>query len=113
MCKRIRGHSLIRDRVGGFGFLAGKELAAERSTNLGLRDQRLGLKWAQVHLDQSADKLTISLIDYRRILLPLVVTLPRSPSGESLQEQSLSPITPSSKEETLITMEANCFELPL
>lgn len=35
-------------RVGGFGFLAGKELAAEHSTNLGLRDQRLGLKWVQV-----------------------------------------------------------------
>lgn len=31
--------------VGGFGFLAGKELADEGSTNLGLRDQRLGLQW--------------------------------------------------------------------
>ncbi|KAH0271876.1 lipase 3 precursor, partial [Aureobasidium melanogenum] len=31
--------------VNGFGFLAGKELAAEGSTNLGLRDQRLGLQW--------------------------------------------------------------------
>nr|POF16764.1 putative secreted lipase [Quercus suber] len=32
-------------RVAGFGFLAGKELAADHSTNLGLRDQRLGLQW--------------------------------------------------------------------
>ncbi|QIW95855.1 hypothetical protein AMS68_001373 [Peltaster fructicola] len=32
-------------RVGGFGFLPGKELADEHSTNLGLRDQRLGLEW--------------------------------------------------------------------
>lgn len=31
--------------VGGFGFLAGQELADEGSTNLGLRDQRLGLQW--------------------------------------------------------------------
>lgn len=31
--------------VGGFGFLAGKQLAKEGSTNLGLRDQRLGLQW--------------------------------------------------------------------
>ena len=32
-------------RLGGFGFLAGKELASESSTNLGLRDQRLGMEW--------------------------------------------------------------------
>ncbi|KAK5112454.1 hypothetical protein LTR62_004210 [Meristemomyces frigidus] len=32
-------------RVSGFGFLAGKQLSAEGSTNLGLRDQRLGLQW--------------------------------------------------------------------
>lgn len=31
-------------RVGGFGFLAGKELQADGSTNLGLRDQRLALQ---------------------------------------------------------------------
>jgi len=34
-------------RVGGFGFLAGSDLAAEGSTNLGLRDQRLALQWVQ------------------------------------------------------------------
>merc|ERR1712144_63191 len=34
-------------RVGGFGFLAGDDLAKEGSTNLGLRDQRLGLQWVQ------------------------------------------------------------------
>lgn len=32
-------------RLGGYGFLHGKELAAEGGTNLGLRDQRLGLEW--------------------------------------------------------------------
>jgi carboxylesterase type B len=37
----------VNYRVGGYGFLAGKELAAEKSTNLGLRDQRLALKWVQ------------------------------------------------------------------
>lgn len=35
----------VNYRVSGFGFLAGKELAAEGSTNLGLRDQCLGLQW--------------------------------------------------------------------
>lgn len=37
----------INYRVGGFGFLAGKELQGDGSTNLGLRDQRLGLQWIQ------------------------------------------------------------------
>lgn len=37
----------LRDRVGGFGFLAGNDLAKEGSTNLGLRDQRLGMEWVQ------------------------------------------------------------------
>lgn len=36
---------LICCRLGGFGFLAGSALAKEGSTNLGLRDQRLGLEW--------------------------------------------------------------------
>lgn len=35
----------VNYRVGGFGFLAGSALADEGSTNLGLRDQRLGLEW--------------------------------------------------------------------
>lgn len=33
--------------MAGFGFLAGQELAAEGNTNLGLRDQRLGMQWVQ------------------------------------------------------------------
>ncbi|KAE8149098.1 Alpha/Beta hydrolase protein [Aspergillus avenaceus] len=32
-------------RVGGFGFLPGKEVLADGSTNLGLLDQRLALEW--------------------------------------------------------------------
>lgn len=35
-------------RLGGYGFLHGKELAAEGGTNLGLRDQRLGLEWGKL-----------------------------------------------------------------
>nr|POF25997.1 putative secreted lipase [Quercus suber] len=49
-------------RVGGFGFLAGKELAADHSTNLGLRDQRLGLQWTAENIAAfggDPDKVTI------------------------------------------------------
>ncbi|RDL42381.1 Carboxylic ester hydrolase [Venustampulla echinocandica] len=35
----------VNYRVGGFGFLPGKEILADGSANLGLQDQRLGLKW--------------------------------------------------------------------
>jgi carboxylesterase type B len=38
-------------RVGGHGFLAGKELAADGSTNLGLRDQRLALEWVADNIE--------------------------------------------------------------
>ncbi|KAF2417444.1 acetylcholinesterase/Butyrylcholinesterase [Tothia fuscella] len=37
----------VNYRVAGFGFLAGKEIMADGSSNLGLRDQRLALKWVQ------------------------------------------------------------------
>lgn len=33
----------VNYRVGGFGWLAGSDLAKEHSTNLGLRDQRKGM----------------------------------------------------------------------
>jgi len=35
----------VNYRVGGFGFLGGKEILADGSSNLGLLDQRLGLEW--------------------------------------------------------------------
>ncbi|KAF2182055.1 alpha/beta-hydrolase [Zopfia rhizophila CBS 207.26] len=35
----------VNHRVGGFGFLPGKEILADGSANLGLLDQRLGLQW--------------------------------------------------------------------
>ncbi|KAJ8606319.1 hypothetical protein MRB53_041070 [Persea americana] len=49
-------------RATGFGFLAGQELADEHSTNLGLRDQRLGLQWAAENVEAfggDPDKVTI------------------------------------------------------
>ncbi|KAL3429456.1 Alpha/Beta hydrolase protein [Aspergillus tetrazonus] len=38
-------------RVGGFGFLAGKELLRDGSTNLGLLDQRLSLEWVADNIE--------------------------------------------------------------
>lgn len=35
----------VNYRVGGFGFLPGKEIKADGASNLGLLDQRLGLQW--------------------------------------------------------------------
>ncbi|KAF9692933.1 hypothetical protein EKO04_009073 [Ascochyta lentis] len=35
----------VNYRVGGFGFLPGREILADGSSNLGLLDQRLGLQW--------------------------------------------------------------------
>ncbi|PFH56087.1 hypothetical protein XA68_17082 [Ophiocordyceps unilateralis] len=35
----------VNYRVGAFGFLAGKEILADGSANLGLLDQRMGLEW--------------------------------------------------------------------
>ncbi|PPJ50816.1 hypothetical protein CBER1_06504 [Cercospora berteroae] len=43
----------VNYRVGGFGFLGGSDLSAEGgNTNLGLRDQRLGLQWVQDNIAQ-------------------------------------------------------------
>lgn len=35
----------VNYRLGGFGFLGGKEVLADGSANLGLLDQRMGLEW--------------------------------------------------------------------
>jgi acetylcholinesterase len=35
----------VNYRLGGFGFLPGKQIKADGSSNLGLLDQRLGLQW--------------------------------------------------------------------
>ena len=48
--------------VAGFGFLAGKELQDDGSTNLGLRDQRLVLQWVADNIEAfggDASKVTI------------------------------------------------------
>ncbi|KAH8880054.1 alpha/beta-hydrolase [Thozetella sp. PMI_491] len=38
-------------RVGGFGFLGGKEILADGSANLGLLDQRLAMQWVADNID--------------------------------------------------------------
>lgn len=35
----------VNYRVAGFGFMPGKEILADGSSNLGLLDQRMGLEW--------------------------------------------------------------------
>jgi acetylcholinesterase len=40
----------INYRLGYWGFLAGKELTAEGSLNLGLRDQRKALEWVRENI---------------------------------------------------------------
>lgn len=53
---------LTGTRLGGFGFLPGDDLAREGSTNLGLRDQRLGLEWVAENIAAfggDPDKVTI------------------------------------------------------
>lgn len=40
----------INYRVGGWGFLGSKEVAAAGSSNIGLFDQRLALKWVQENI---------------------------------------------------------------
>ncbi|KAK3617880.1 hypothetical protein LTR56_025012 [Elasticomyces elasticus] len=52
----------VNYRLGGFGFLAGSSLAKEGSTNLGLRDQRLGLQWVKENIAAfggDPDKVTL------------------------------------------------------
>ena len=52
----------VNYRVGGFGFLPGKEILADGSSNLGLLDQRLGLQWVAdniVAFGGDPDKVTI------------------------------------------------------
>jgi carboxylesterase type B len=52
----------VNYRVGGFGFLPGKEILADGSANLGLLDQRLGLEWVADNIAAfggDPDKVTI------------------------------------------------------
>jgi carboxylesterase type B len=52
----------VNYRLGGFGFLGGSKLKAEGSTNLGLLDQRAGLKWVADNISKfggDPNKVTI------------------------------------------------------
>ncbi|CAJ2511210.1 Uu.00g068350.m01.CDS01 [Anthostomella pinea] len=52
----------VNYRVGGFGFMAGKEILADGASNLGLLDQRMGLEWVQDNIAAfggDPDKVTI------------------------------------------------------
>ncbi|KAF2126924.1 alpha/beta-hydrolase [Dothidotthia symphoricarpi CBS 119687] len=52
----------VNYRVGGFGFMPGKEILADGSSNLGLLDQRLGLQWTADNIAAfggDPDKVTI------------------------------------------------------
>jgi len=52
----------INYRVGGFGFMPGKEVLADGSSNLGLLDQRMGLEWVADNIAAfggDPDKVTI------------------------------------------------------
>lgn len=52
----------VNYRVGGFGFMGGKEILADGSSNLGLLDQRLGLEWVADNIAAfggDPDKVTI------------------------------------------------------
>ncbi len=42
----------VNYRLGGFGFMPGKEILADGSANLGLLDQRLGLQWVADNIQQ-------------------------------------------------------------
>ncbi|KAH9026413.1 carotenoid ester lipase precursor [Lactarius hengduanensis] len=42
----------VNYRLSAFGFLPGKEVKAEKVGNLGLQDQRLGLKWVQTYISE-------------------------------------------------------------
>lgn len=52
----------VNHRIGGFGFLPGKEMLKDGSSNIGLLDQRLGLKWVADNIAAfggDPDKVTI------------------------------------------------------
>ncbi|KAL2146352.1 hypothetical protein VTI28DRAFT_4377 [Corynascus sepedonium] len=52
----------INYRVGGFGFMPGKEILADGSANLGHLDQRMGLEWVADNIEAfggDPDKVTI------------------------------------------------------
>jgi carboxylesterase type B len=52
----------VNYRIGGFGFLPGTEILKDGSSNLGLKDQRLGLQWVADNIASfggDPDKVTI------------------------------------------------------
>lgn len=53
----------VNYRLGAFGFLAGKALQREGSTNLGLRDQRLAMHWVRENIESfGGDLLKVTIL---------------------------------------------------
>jgi hypothetical protein len=83
----------IQYRLGALGFLAGKEIAAEGNTNLGLRDQRLALRWVQgmSHVAFAGQAPGLSVEPTQTTLARSAATAQRWSSGVSAPEPCLSP----------------------
>lgn len=73
----------VNYRLGGFGFLAGKEIKADGASNIGLLDQRLGLKWVAENIKAfggNSEKVTIwgesagSLLSWTRWFCTMATT---------------------------------------
>jgi len=100
-------------RLSGFGFLAGKEVKADGSTNLGLRDQRLALQWVAENIAAFGGDPDKVLIAFQRHSKHVLTKPTRSPSGVNPQVPSLYTTRPSSTVATTHTTARPCFEVPL
>ncbi|KAJ7859812.1 Alpha/Beta hydrolase protein [Mycena olivaceomarginata] len=78
----------INYRLGSLGFLGGKALKNEGSTNMGLRDQRLALHWVQENIAKFGGDPTKVTIHGQRCEESLSNKIPIKPSDYSSRLQS-------------------------